>query len=295
MIRETVKDARALVHESYKGLKELLRPESRYHTIEDAKRRQKAREALVKDLLSPFIACISEVIKIVQDWGDIEEMMNGCAATEEFRRLKGKIFQFTESDSESDSETVLSIDSKEEEAMQLQRLTSWDTNEMSSSMSLSISTIDGDGPMKITDDDGNIIPPELVEKIQKQREKRRRRRKRVVRFDYPPIKSLRECPRHNPEDLQNLFFTEEELDEIEADRLSTIAADDIEIVAVGPTKSSSFDKPERNSSQLGSSSSLNSPRQGNATFDQNESDSSDLRLIKRVQIYLRERSAGKRS
>ena len=113
------------------------------------------------------------------------------------------------------------------------------------------------------DDSGNAIDPLLIEvaikkqqqqQQQQQREgghaagtaisadprgtkkkkerRRRRRRKKVVRFDYPPIKSLRQYVRPDPEDLPNLFFTEEELDQIEDDRYNTMSTDDIEIVAV---------------------------------------------------------------
>jgi hypothetical protein len=81
------------------------------------------------------------------------------------------------------------------------------------------------------DDDGNLIPPVLLEHQQRRREKRRVKRKRVVKFDYPPVSSLRECPRPDPNDLPDLFFTEEELDEIELDRENTTTADDVEIVA----------------------------------------------------------------
>ena len=45
--------------------------------------------------------------------------------------------------------------------------------------------------------------------------------------------------RPDPEDLPNLFFTEDELDQIEDDRYSTMSTDDVEIVAVSSSKDSS--------------------------------------------------------
>jgi hypothetical protein len=68
------------------------------------------------------------------------------------------------------------------------------------------------------------------------------RRRRVVQFEYPPVSSLRQCPRVDPGDLPSLFFTEEELEVFEHDRESTYTADDIEIVAISsgsPSSSSS--------------------------------------------------------
>mmetsp|Transcript_44326 Transcript_44326/g.44965 ORF Transcript_44326/g.44965 Transcript_44326/m.44965 type:complete len:420 (+) Transcript_44326:307-1566(+) len=66
----------------------------------------------------------------------------------------------------------------------------------------------------------------------RRRRKGERRSKKVVKFDYPPIKSLRQYIRPDRADLPKLFFTEEELDQIEDDRYSTMSTDDIEIVAV---------------------------------------------------------------
>jgi hypothetical protein len=127
-----------------------------------------------------------------------------------------------------------SITSLDEEDLRVRRLTSWGT----------IGTIDTSYseatliPHQL-DDDGNTIDPKILEKMMS--EKRQSQRKRTVKFDYPPISSLRECPRHDPNDLPRLFFTEEELDQIEDDRENTEVADDIEVVAV--SSSISFDNP----------------------------------------------------
>jgi hypothetical protein len=66
-------------------------------------------------------------------------------------------------------------------------------------------------------------------------------RKKVVRFDYPPISSLRECPRTRPDQIGELFFTEHELEQIEDDRYCTISADDVEIVAISTSNTAESD------------------------------------------------------
>jgi hypothetical protein len=81
--------------------------------------------------------------------------------------------------------------------------------------------------------------------------KRKKRRTKVVQFDYPPIKSLRQYIRPDPEDLPNLFFTEQELDQIEEDRYCTMSTDDIEIVAVSSKLSSSEDEDQQDSNEKG--------------------------------------------
>jgi len=58
-----------------------------------------------------------------------------------------------------------------------------------------------------------------------------------VKFDYPPISSMKQCPRTDPKEIPRLFFTEEELDQIEDDRVSTYIADDVEVVAVASSLS----------------------------------------------------------
>jgi hypothetical protein len=256
-------------------------------------------------------------------------------------------------------QSVASIDSQaEEEMQQLHRLTSWGTTgtfgtaatyDTAESLNTVRAATPGDSSVigssvfsvsnapnevVIQDDDGNVIPPELIEHAQRCREQRRTRRKRVVKFDYPPISSLRECPRANREDLPNLFFTEEELDEIEADRSSANIADDVEIVAVAtPSKDESISSQEdwNMSNKSGSSDNFSPtigfgsktkkrpasphprrvsgpitggpahpvrkpPRMATgspvASATPNNKPKSDSRLLKGVQIYLRERSTG---
>lgn len=62
-------------------------------------------------------------------------------------------------------------------------------------------------------------------------------KQRVVQFQYPPISSVRQCPRIDPEEIPTLFYSEEELDMFEEDRKSTFAADDVEIVAISSVNS----------------------------------------------------------
>ena len=112
----------------------------------------------------------------------------------------------------------------------------------------------------IVDDDGNEISSEMLMDLKARRERmavattgtddsqrmeKTATRRRVVQFDYPPISSLRECPRHDPEDQNKLFFSEEELDELEEDRMACKMADDVEVVAVAamaPSATSSDSK-----------------------------------------------------
>ncbi|KAG7367683.1 hypothetical protein IV203_030354 [Nitzschia inconspicua] len=143
----------------------------------------------------------------------------------------------------------------------------------------------------LEDDHGNAIDPVLLEKTQKMKQqqrlqqqqqqhqqqeattssnnktnvarnkdgrkvKRKKRRAKVVQFDYPPIKSLRQYIRPDPEDLPNLFFTEQELDQIEEDRYCTMSTDDIEIVAVSSKLSSSSDDENENDNKTPKSTTI---------------------------------------
>lgn len=92
------------------------------------------------------------------------------------------------------------------------------------------------------DDDGNLIDPFLLEKAKQNRE-RFRVKTRAVKFAYPPISSLKQCPRIDPDDLDILFFSSEELNTYEHDRRSTGAADDVEIVAVSTSFSDDAPPP----------------------------------------------------
>ena len=82
------------------------------------------------------------------------------------------------------------------------------------------------------DDDGNTIPKSALKAHKVRRLKRKKKSKRkAVNFQYPPISSMKACPRVTPEERKSLFFTEEELDIYEGDRQNNVC-DDIEIVAV---------------------------------------------------------------
>ena len=143
--------------------------------------------------------------------------------------------------------------------------------------------------------------------------------KKIVKFDYPPVKSMKQFPRHDPENLKNLFFTEQELDQIEYDRYSTMSTDDIEIVAVtaknngGKACASKLRNPKADDSRdpgLKSARDRDSTpikrRPGNSNnipgdykrknIDGKESDlkasTRNERMVKGVQIFLRERSMG---
>jgi hypothetical protein len=167
-------------------------------------------------------------------------------------------------DSEDDYTRYTSFD-EFDEAGQIRRLGSWNTLETTTtahSMATDITSMSKLGQV-VYDDDGNQIPEALVDLTRKKRiqQNKKKKKKRVVKFDYPPIKSLKECPRHDPEDLPKLFFTEEELNQIEDDRLNTNVADDVEVVCV-VSSSESFESQAQDTDE--------------ATLPQETSDTSNL-------------------
>ena len=147
-----------------------------------------------------------------------------------------------------------------EEMHHLERMTSWNTLGTASQCTHTDDASIGDNinamgmlgledKQPIVDDDGNELSSEMITSLKARREQREAAasaagtsqrakkktsssRRRVVQFDYPPISSLRECPRHDPADQGKLFFSEEELDELEEDRIACKMVDDIEVVAV---------------------------------------------------------------
>jgi hypothetical protein len=156
-----------------------------------------------------------------------------------------------ESDSDSDEQTpdrLIQTASDEDEIDQLRRLGSWDTNGTFGTIgtNLSSSTLSMNDLhtnfSPVFDDDGNEIDPKLLQKTIESSKKRHSQRKRLVKFDYPPVSSVRECPRVDEDDLSKVFFAEGELEQFEDDRISTNVADDIEIVAVASSSSSEQDQ-----------------------------------------------------
>jgi len=143
--------------------------------------------------------------------------------------------------SEVPSADDLSSQNSEEEMMR--RLGSWGTfGTLASNESIETCM---DDPSAMVDDDGHRIDPLLIEKARRKREQARARAEATpgVRFEYPPITSLRQCPRVDPDDLENLFFTTEELDTYESDRKSAAIVDDVEIVAVSSSASDDVPVP----------------------------------------------------
>jgi hypothetical protein len=147
-----------------------------------------------------------------------------------------------------------SVASEDSEAMRVRRLTSWGTTGTvdTSYSEATIGMLDEHN----FDDDGNLIDPKLLEKMMSEK-RQSQTKKRTVKFDYPPISSVRECPRHNVEDLPMLFFTEEELYQIEDDRECTEIADDVEVVAVSSSVTA-YDNPVSPSLSVESSKSKQS-------------------------------------
>ena len=145
---------------------------------------------------------------------------------------------------------------------QMRRLASWGTfGTIGTTDSLDInyrnmehSNFNGGSTVYTIDDDGHPIDPQIVEKsIQRNRAKQQlqqqvgdhtnkysstaKPKKRSVKFAYPPITSLKQCPRIDPEELDVLFFSDQELATYEHDRRSTGAVDDVEIVAISTSTS----------------------------------------------------------
>jgi hypothetical protein len=144
----------------------------------------------------------------------------------------------------------------EAEQHQMQRLASWGTYATAETFNTegcqSISAADSAGTSLLAengrdayDDDGNLIDSKIMEGTRKKMEKVKKMqkiyRKRVVKFEYPPITSLKQCPRMDPDDIPRLFFSEEELDMYEDDRRSTFTVDDVEIVAISTSLSEEND------------------------------------------------------
>lgn len=121
--------------------------------------------------------------------------------------------------------------------------------------------------------------------------------RRNVQFHYPPITSVKLRPRTRTNDIDELYFQPEELDQMEDDRSDTKAADDIETLAVGtenwgavPTAISSsstlsdFDDGDSRSDMMLAGIEFGpSPRAAKQL-------SSEKRIVRGVQIMLREKS-----
>jgi len=60
-----------------------------------------------------------------------------------------------------------------------------------------------------------------------------KKKTRSVKFQYPVITSTHHRPMTEDDDIENLFFTEEEMDELEDDRYNTQFADHVEVLAEG--------------------------------------------------------------
>eukprot|EP00804_Cyclotella_cryptica_P030807 CCRYP_015064-RA/>CCRYP_015064-RA protein AED:0.14 eAED:0.14 QI:27/1/1/1/0/0/2/355/331 len=123
-----------------------------------------------------------------------------------------------------------------------------------------------------------------------------------VQFQYPPITSVRLRPRTESDEIDQLFFAPDELDEIEADRSDTKAADDIETLCVIADPSDDIDSmpgvteslencpsDEINSSSL----SCIGQRVSASTSPSNSSREKKRKgIVRGVQILLREKSIG---
>ena len=168
------------------------------------------------------------------------------SALSKVKRIVNDAVNIQAASGSNDYGEVSLLDSQEEEEMQMRRLTSWGTNgtaETIGTAESSLLTVEHNPDPAPLDDDGNPIDRRLLEKTIKASQKRNTKRKRLVKFDYPPVSSFRQCPRAAAGDLPNMFFTAEELDQYEDDRISTWAADDVEVVAVSSSGNEQFGPP----------------------------------------------------
>lgn len=156
--------------------------------------------------------------------------------------------------------------------------------------------------------DENFDEYDLMNRIQswKTQESRSREgptpmsRKKSVQFQYPPITSVRLRPRTESDEIDQLYFAPDELDQIEDDRSDTKAADDIETLCV---VSDSYDidsvpgVTESSGSEETEPSQLSYICQRSASMSMSPSNSSGGRkkkkgIVRGVQILLREKSLG---
>jgi hypothetical protein len=126
----------------------------------------------------------------------------------------------------------------EDEIDRLERLNSWETNgSLGTTQTLdtagdTVNTGFTQGSNSVVSPvNGTPKTPTGRKKTGKKKGKKRKKRKKVVNFEYPPISSMKEVPRVTTEQMKDLFFTEDELDEYERDRKHNIS-DDVEVVAV---------------------------------------------------------------
>ena len=145
--------------------------------------------------------------------------------------------------------SVLTLDTYEryeleDEIERLERLNSWETNGSQGT----VFTLDTAGDTLntgITETSNSVLSPICVQsgamkspsggkktsKKNRGKKKKKNKRKKVVHFEYPPISSMKEVPRVTTDQMKDLFFTEDELDQYDRDRRQNIS-DDVEVVAV---------------------------------------------------------------
>ena len=126
---------------------------------------------------------------------------------------------------------------EDEEDIRLRRLGSWNT--LGTMGTLGTAATQELAVLQQFDDDGHPINPKILQATHENKRQNQHspKRTRLVKFDYPPVSSMRQCPRAERDDLPELFFTEEELENYEADRECTRRTDDIEIVAISKSLS----------------------------------------------------------
>jgi len=194
-----------------------------FRSMRDLSNSNSDRSPKYEDL--PFVTALGEELGRV----------TGCSARQGFN--------CTSVPSEEDLATLGSESSQNSEEEMMQRLGSWSTfGTLATQDSIETNL---DETTVLYDDDGNQISSVLLQKARRKREiaQAKASAQRSVKFEYPPVTSLRQCPRPEPEDMDQLYFTSEELDAYEDDRRSTKIVDDVEIVAVSSSDSNEVPVP----------------------------------------------------
>ncbi len=207
--------------------------------------------------MSPLAIVCTSALDVV---GGIGNVVQVCMQKIESLGEKSNIGQFIVQPEEN-GYSVQPMNTFEEELMdeidRLDRMNSWDTHGTFTTVNTlgtaatgvtlatveTLATKDNEG-LLISENDlqlqgGNPTTIRITSNTKKPKKKKKRvKRRKTVNFQYPPISSMKECPRITEDERKLLFFTEEELDEYENDRRDNLC-DDVEVVAVEYTDSES--------------------------------------------------------
>ncbi len=207
---------------------------------------------------SPLTIVCTSALDVV---GGIGNIVQACMQRIETLGEKSSNIGLAIVQPEENGYSIQPMNTFEEELMdeidRLDRMNSWDTHGTFTTVTTlgtaatgttlatveTLTTKDNEGLLMsengISLQGGNVTTVRISSNAKKPKKKKKRvKRRKTVNFQYPPISSMKECPRVTEEQRKMLFFTEEELDEYENDRRENLC-DDVEVVAVEYTDSES--------------------------------------------------------